>query len=202
MITLYDFEMSGNCYKARLMLALLGLDYQKRVVDLPKREQLEPWYLKLNPLHKVPVLDDGGTVIRDSQAILVYLAAKYGKGKWLPASPEGQGEMQQWLSLSANELFNGNAVARALIVFKREGNLPAAQALARDTLAVLDGHLATRDWLVGTAPTVADIACYPYAALSHLGQIDMAPYAAAKRWFKRVESLPGYIPMPGLPLPA
>lgn len=202
MITLYDYEMSGNCYKARLMLSLLGVAYEKRLVDLSKKEQLEPWYLKLNPLHKVPVLNDAGTVIRDSQAILVYLAAKYGRGKWLPASPEGQGQLQQWLSLSSNELFNGNAVSRALIVFKREGNLAAAQAIARDTLAVLEGHLAGRDWLVGDGPTVADVACYPYAALSYLGQIDMAPYAACKRWFKRVESLPGYIPMSGLPHPA
>lgn len=197
MFKLYDFVLSGNCHKIRIMLSMLGLDYKTIPVDLAQQEQLSEPFLTLNPLHKVPVIDDDGLVIRDSTAILAYLALKH-RPVLYPQEPAANAEVQQWLSLSVNELFHGLATARALIIFKREGDLAAAQALGRDVLGVLEARLAGHEWLAADRFTIADLACYPYAALSHQGDIDLAPYPATRAWFQRIEALPGYVKMPGL----
>lgn len=202
MIKLYDAPASGNCHKVRLMLSLLGLDYETIPVSLPDAEQKTPAYLAMNPLGQVPVLDDDGVVLRDSQAILVYLAAKYGGGKWLPADdPAALGHVMEWMSFCSNEMLNGCAVSRALVIFKREGDLEGARALARRVLGILDGHLADRDWLAGDAPTVADIANYVYAGLVHQGGIDPHEYKNVSAWLGRVEALDGYVGMAALPAP-
>jgi len=199
---LYDTGVSGNCYKARLMLSLLGFDYECVPLNLVAREQKSPEFLAMNPLGKVPVLDDGGTIIRDSQAILVYLASKSGKTEWWPTNGTQQADIVQWLSFATNEMFNGCAVARAILKFNRSLDLEAAQKLARAALDVLEGHLADRDWLALNRPTIADIAVYPYAGLIWEGNISLSPYQAIRRWLARIESLPGYTPMEGLPAPA
>ena len=90
---LYDFELSGNSYRVRLLLSLLGLKHEVVAVGLMKGENREPWFLKLNPRGQVPTLDDGGTVVWDSMAILVYLARKHGGEKWLPIDPRGMAEV-------------------------------------------------------------------------------------------------------------
>lgn len=196
---LYDFPLSGNCHKVRMMLSLLGLDYELVNMDLLKREQFAPDFLKLNPLHKVPVLDDGGFVLRDSSAILIYLARKYGSSDWYPEDPEGMGEVQQWLSLAVNEVFHGLAISRALIIFKREGDHAGAVALAKATLDVMEQRLSRHDWLALDRMTIADVACYPYTALVEEGHVPLAPYEGVRRWIARIEALPGYAPMKGLP---
>lgn len=195
---LHDAPASGNCHKARMMLSVLGLDYQTVAVNLPAGEQKTPEFLALNPLGKVPVLVDGGTVIRDSQAILVYLAGKYGDSDWWPADARGQGEIMQWLSFAANEMWHGPAIARAIIVFKRQGDLARAQDLAGHALAILDARLGDSDWLALDRPTIADIACYPYAGLAAEGDVALDPYPALRAWFGRVEALSGYVAMKGL----
>lgn len=196
---LYDYELSGNCYKIRLMFSLLGLPWERVPIDLRGGAHLRDSFLALNPLGKVPVLDDDGFVLRDSAAILVYLARRYGTTYNLyPHEATAMGEVQQWLSYSVNEMFNGLAVARAVLVFQRPYNLAAAQELASKALTVLEDHLNRNDWLVQAAPSIADIACYPYAALAEEGDISLQPYPAVRAWFRRIEALPGYIPMPGL----
>ena len=100
MITLYDYDLSGNCYKVRLLLALLGLTYQRHPVDFyPGREHKSAWFLALNPLGQLPVLEDDGLVLRDAQAILVYLASMYdSSGRWYPAGePALLGVLSSWL---------------------------------------------------------------------------------------------------------
>ena len=155
MLKLYDMERSGNCYKARLMLSLLGLEYTKQTVDLSKKEQMEPWYLAINPLHHVPVLDDNGTIVRDSAAVLVYLASKYDAARtWYPDDAKSMGEIQQWLAYAGNEILNTLAPARAIAVGLRSGNLAEAQEKARGTLAHLEGSLSGRQWLAAGHPTV------------------------------------------------
>lgn len=195
---LYDMELSGNCYKARLFLALIGRKYDRVPVNLKEGEHKKPAYLAINPLGKVPALDDDGTVIRDSQAILVYLARKYGGPKWWPEDAKGQGEIVQWLSFAANEMFHGCAIARAIPKFKRPGDHPAAQAQARAAMEILEGRLGRNDWLALGHPTIADIACYPYAALVWEGGVPLDAYPAVKAWFKRIKALPGYVAMPGI----
>ena len=195
---LYDMELSGNCYKIRLFLSLLKRPYDNVPVNLREREQKKPEFLAINPLGKVPVLDDDGTVIRDSQAILVYLGRKYGGDTWWPDDAAGQAEVAQWLSFSANEMMNGCAVARAIPKFKRPGDLPATQALARTAMEALEARLADHEWLALDRPTIADVACYPYAALVWEGGVPLDPYPATRAWFKRIEALPGYVAMPGI----
>ncbi|HKK13872.1 MAG TPA: glutathione S-transferase N-terminal domain-containing protein [Gammaproteobacteria bacterium] len=95
MIRLYDYERSGNCYKVRLLLALLGLPWERVPVDLRRGEERRPEFLALNPRGQVPVLTDGDWVVWDSQAILVYLARRYGGAQWLPQEARPLAEVQQ-----------------------------------------------------------------------------------------------------------
>ncbi len=199
---LYDFALSGNCQKIRMMLAMLGIDYEAQNVDLLDKGQFTPEFLALNPLHKVPVIDDDGFQLRDSAAILIYLARNYGKTDWYPDDPAGMAEIQQWLSFSVHEVFNGFAIARALIIFKREGDHEAVVALSRQGLDVMEQHLKDHDWLALDRTTIADIACYPYTALIEEGHVSLKPYPAVRAWIGRVEALPGYVAMPGLPYSA
>lgn len=195
---LYDNAVSGNCYKVRLLLSLLGLDYDAVPVDLAAGEQKTPAHLGRNPLGKVPVLENGGLVVYDSQAILVYLARRYGGDDWLPADAAGLAEVSQWLSFAANEMWHGPAIARAILRFGRDADMDVAQAAAEKALALLDGRLAAHDWLALDRPTIADVACYPYAALAGEGDVALAPYAALGAWFARLQALPGYVAMEGL----
>jgi len=202
MIKLFDTPVSGNCHKARLMLSLLGLDYEKIPVNLMEREQKTPEFLALNPLGKVPVLEDDGLVIWDGQAITVYLARNYGGTDWYPDDAEGMAEVQKWLSFATLEMWEGPAIARAINLFNRPIDPAEPKAKAAAALGVLDGWLQIRDWLACGRPTVADVCVYPYAAMAWEGGVDMTPYTAMNAWIKRVEALPGYVGMPNMPRPA
>lgn len=201
MLKLYNVPVSGNCHKVRMMLSILNVEHEVVPVDMPGGEHKSPEYMAINPLGKVPAIDDGGTVIWDSQAILVYLARKYGTTDWYPDDPEGMAEVQKWLALAANEMFNGPAIARALIIFNREGDHAAAKKAAEATLRVVDGWLQSHDWLACGRPTIADIAVYPYAAMAWEGHVDLSPFAAMNDWIKRIEALPGYVGMKNMPRP-
>ena len=196
MRTLYDFPPSGNCHKIRIMLSMLGLDYDKETVDLLKGEQKTPGFLKLNPLHKVPVLDDKGVVVSDSAAILIYLARKYGRDDLYPDEPEAMAEIQKWLSFSVNEVFNGLALARAKVIFKRDVDAEPLHAIARSALKTMEARLQDADWLALGRPTIADIACYPYTAAIGEANLSLEAYPAVRAWIARLEALPGFVAMP------
>ena len=198
MIELYDFERSGNCYKVRLMLSLLGLEHELVPVALERGEHKSAEFLKLNPLGQVPVLRDGDTVIRDAQAILVYLARRYGGEQWLPTDAEGMSKVVQWLSTTANEIQHGPAAARLHFRFNAPINLEQAQNKAHQILQILDNHLQERNWLECDRPTIADVACFPYIALAPEGKISLESYPRVMSWIERIQQLPGYIAMPGL----
>lgn len=200
---LYDFERSGNCYKVRLLLGMLGLEYERVPVDSSKGETQTPEFKTLNPRGQIPVLEDDDLRLWDSQAILVYLARRYGDperpgGPWLPLAPVGEAQVMQWLALSENELLYGLARARAALLFDRPFDLAACQAEGRAGLAVLEAHLRDRDWLVGEVATIADVACYPYVALADEAAIPLAPYPAVEAWLERFPRLSGYHGMPGI----
>jgi glutathione S-transferase len=195
---LYDMELSGNCYKIRLLCALLGLGYETVPVDLLQGEHKKADFLALNPRGQVPVLNDAGTVVWDSMAILVYLARKYGEERWLPKEPEPLASVMQWLAVSENEILYGLARARAVVRFKRLWDLAACQELGRSGLAVLEDHLRQNDWLAADHPTLADIACYPYVALAPEGGVALNGFPSVEKWIARVQALPGYVGMPGL----
>ncbi|HVN35092.1 MAG TPA: glutathione S-transferase family protein [Casimicrobiaceae bacterium] len=195
---LYDFELSGNAYKVRLLLSLLGLNCERVPVDLRQGEQRQPAFLKLNPRGQVPTLDDGGTVFWDSLAILVYLARKYGGETWLPLDARGMAEVMQWLAVMENEMLYGLARARVICKFKRPGNLEEAQELGRKGLGVLEERLAAHPWLALDRLTIADIACFPYVALAPEGEIPLDGYPAVRAWIARIKALQGFVGMPGI----
>jgi glutathione S-transferase len=201
LIKLYDFELSGNCHKIRMMLSFLGLDYEKIDTDLRRKDHMNPDFIVLNRLHKVPVLIDGEFVLRDSAAIMIYLARQYGKPEWYPGSPREMGEIQQWLSFSVNEVFNGLAMVRAILIFNRVFDLKLALTFSDIALDQLEFRLKDHDWLALDRFTLADIACYPYTALVHEGNISLEAFPAIRAWFKRIEPLPRFVAMHGLPYP-
>lgn len=195
---LYGHALSGNVHKVRLLLGWLGLSYQERSVDIPAGEQRGADFLRLNPLGQVPVLvDEDGTTIRDSHAILIYLAGRYGGG-WWPPEPAEQALIAQWLSFAANEIHNGLALARLHLLLGVPADLAAAQQRGEASLTFLDRHLADREWLELGRPTIADCALLPYVALAGEAGVDLADYGPVRAWIDRSRALPGFSTMPGL----
>jgi glutathione S-transferase len=196
---LYGFSLSGNTHKVRLLLSALRLPCEEISVDLPGGAHKRPAFLAVNPRGQVPALEDGALVLYDAQAILVYLARRYdASDTWLPSRPEELGQVMQWLSFAANEIHNGPHQARLHALLGAPVPIDFVHATARSALEVLDGQLATRDWLASNRPTVADLACFPCVALAPDGKVDLGPHAAVRRWIGRVQGLPFYVGMPGL----
>jgi glutathione S-transferase len=195
---LYDLEVSGNSYRARLFLSVLGVEYDLVTVNLMKGEHRQPWFLALNPRGQVPTLDDGGTVVWDSMAILVYLARKYGGDKWLPLDAEGMAEVMQWLAVMENETLYGLAKARLICKLKFPGNLEEAHLLGRKGLDIMEQRLDAHSWLALDHVTIADIGCFPYVALAPEGEIALEGYPNVRGWIARIKSLPGFVAMPGI----
>lgn len=198
MLKLFDHKLSGNCYKVRLMLSLLGLEHEIVPIDIVGGEQKFPQFLKLNPRGQVPVLIDGDLVIPDSQAILVYLARRYGDEDWLPLEAESMSRVVKWLSTAANEIQQGPCAARLYFVFNEKIDLDLAQQKAHALLKVLNEHLQEQKWLELERYTIADIACYPYIGLAPEGGVSLDAYPYVVAWISRIKELKGYIGMPGL----
>lgn len=195
-IKLYNFPKSGHAHRIELMLSLLKLPTELVFVDLAKGEHKQPAFLALNPFGQVPVIDDNGTVIADSNAILVYLAKKYDNGTWLPEEPEAAARVQRWLSVAAGPLAFGPAAARLVTVFGAALNTDEVIGRAHTLLKVIDAELAKAPFLTGSEPTIADVANYSYIAHAPEGNVSLEPYANVRSWLARIEALPGFVPMP------
>lgn len=203
---LYDYELSGNCYKIRLFLSILGQAHDSEAVDFyPGKAHKSPTFLAINPLGQLPVLEDGGLVLRDAQAILTYLAVKYDPSRlWFPVDdPDRLGEVAQWMAFA--DLITASASAARL----HDGlfydlDVDRARAEAHRLFRILDEHLWFQEhsglgWLGrGDHPSVADIACFPYVALSEEGGIGRQDYPTIRRWCDRVKRVKGFIEMPGI----
>ena len=195
-IVLHRFALSGHSHRAELLLSLLGLPYELAEVDLRAKAQKAPGFLAKNPFGQVPVMEDGSVTIADSSAILVYLADRYDEtSRWLPRDSEARARVQQWLSVAAGELAQGPAVARRIKVFGAPLDHERASSIAHDLFAVMERHLATHQFFVGDAATIADIAMYTYTAHAPEGGVDLEPYKQIRTWLKRIEALPGFVPM-------
>lgn len=195
---LYDLELSGNCYKVRLFAALARIPLDIVAVDFLGGAHRRPPLIDLNPWGEIPILVDGEVVLRDSQAILVYLAAKYAGESWLPRDAAGLAEVMQWLSTAANEVQNGPASAR--LVDKFGYALDKADTLRRAAriLPLIDAHLGRHAWLAQGRPTIADCAVFPYVALAPEGGIALADYPSIRQWLGRLKALPDFLAMPGV----
>jgi glutathione S-transferase len=200
MIKLYGHEISGNSYKAQLMLSLLNLDYEWVRVDLMKGAQKAPEYLAMNPFGQVPLLVDGDIQLADAQAILVYLARQYGGESWMPLDALPMAQVMRWLSTTAGEVRQGPEHARLYHLFGAGTNINIERATQKSELILtqLDQHLSTHTWLEFERPTIADIAVFPYVALARDGKINLDVYPHVLAWIERVKQLPGYIPMNGI----
>ncbi|WP_447869592.1 glutathione S-transferase family protein [Pseudomonas putida] len=195
-IKLYNFPKSGHAHRIELMFSLLNLPTELVFVDLAKGAHKQPDFLALNPFGQVPVIDDNGTVIADSNAILVYLAKKYDNGAWLPEEPAAAARVQRWLSVAAGLLAFGPAAARLVTVFGASFNADEVISRAHTLLKVIDAELAKTPFLAGSTPTIADIANYSYIAHAPEGNVSLEPYANVRNWLARIEALPHFVPMP------
>lgn len=200
-ITLYRHPLSGHSHRAQLMLSLLGLDAELVNVDLAAGEHKQAEFLAKNRFGQVPVLEDGATVIADSNAILVYLAERYDtSNSWLPTDPLAAADVQRFLSIAAGQTANGPAAARLVNVFGAALDHERAIEVAHNLLKLLESHLDGRDWLVGIEPTVADIANYAYIAHAPEGDVGLVNYPNVRAWLTRIEALPGFVAMRGTPV--
>jgi glutathione S-transferase len=201
-IRFHRFALSGHSHRVELFLSLLGLPVEPVDVDLLQRAQKQPAFLAKNPFGQVPVIEDGDTVVADSNAILVYLASRYDpSGRWLPRDGLALARVQEWLSLAAGELAFGPAEARVIRLFGAAYDYARAKALAARLYTVMDSHLAARSFLAGDHPTIADIAHYSYTAHAPEGGVSLEPYPNVRAWLGRIEALPNFVPMPKSPLP-
>ncbi|KPF81473.1 glutathione S-transferase [alpha proteobacterium AAP38] len=190
---LYHHPLSGNAHRARLFLSLLALPHELVEVDLMAGAHKRPEFLALNPFGQVPVLEDDGIVIPDSVAILIYLAKKHG-GNWLPDDAEGAAAVQRWLSVTTGDLAFGPAAARLINLLGAKLNAEEVITRAHTLLGRLEAHLEGRDWLVGTRPTIADVALYSYLSSAPEGNVDLTSYPRVKAFLARIEGLPGFVP--------
>jgi glutathione S-transferase len=207
MIKLHDYPLSGNCFKVRQMLAWLGLAHEVVPVDFfPGREHTRAAFLaNVNPLGQLPVLDDDGFVLRDAQAIVVYLASRYDtQGRWYPDAPKLRGQIAMWLA-TADEITRTASAARLHDAFGyRHLDIDACRSGARAVFRVLDDHLAEQAgaglrWLAAAPePTVADLACFPYVALAGEGGISLDEFPALRNWVWNFRHLSGFIGMSGI----
>lgn len=206
MITLYDYELSGNCYKARLLLSMLNIEYTSQTVEFyPAAQHKTVWFRSINPLGTLPVLTDDSVTLKDSAAILVYLASRYsGNTDWYPTTdPVRLAQVTEWLAF-ADSITGSASQARLAEGFFYNIDAPSCRDKAHQLFRILDEHLwfaeqQNQQWLVeGSEPTIADIACFPYVILSEEGSIMRQDYPAIRRWTDRLKRLPGFIVMPGV----
>lgn len=190
---LYHHPLSGHAHRVRLFLNLLGVAHELVEVDLARGEHRQPAFLALNPFGQVPVLDDAGTVVTDSNAILVYLCRKLGRSDWLPDAPAAAAEVQKWLSVAAGQIAYGPAAARLITVFGAPFRADEVIPRAHAVLGLIDTRLADRRFITGAVPTIADVALYSYIARAPEGNVDLQPYAHVRAWLDRVEALPGFL---------
>lgn len=195
-VKLYNFPRSGHAHRIELMLSLLQVPTELVFVDLAQGEHRQPAFLAINPFGQVPVIDDGGTVIADSNAILVYLAKRYGNADWLPEDPAGAARVQRWLSVAAGPLAYGPCAARLVTVFGYELDADEAIRRAHALFTVMEGELSDTPFLTGDKPSIADVANYSYTAHAPEGNVSLEAYPNIRAWLARVEALPGFVAMP------
>jgi glutathione S-transferase len=195
-IRFHRFPLSGHCQRVEALLSMLELPYEAIDVDLPGGAQRQPAFLRLNAFGQVPVIEDEGEVIADSNAILVYLARRYGGGRWLPEDALGAARVQRWLSAAAGPIAFGVAAARLATVFGAKLDAEAAIARGHAFLRVLEAELTDRAFLAAEHATIADVACAGYVSHAPEGNVSLADYPNVVAWLARVEALPRYVRMP------
>jgi len=192
-VKLYYHPISGHSHRARLFLSLIGAKFDLVEVDLRKGEQKTPDYLALNRFGQVPLLDDNGVLVADSNAILVYLAKKFGRNDWLPEDPLGAARVQRWLSVAAGQIAFGPAAARMVSIFNAKFDREDVINHSHAILKLIEAELAGLAWIAADHPTIADVALYSYIDRAPEGNVDLSGYAEVRAWLRRIEALPGFV---------
>lgn len=199
MIDVYGFSPSGNCHKVRLLLEQLGRSYRWIETDSSKGATRTPDYLAKNPNGKVPMVvrDDGGVLV-ESNAILCWLADG---SRFLPTDPWQKAQALSWMFFEQYSHEPYIAVARFICGWTpadspRRADLPTLRERGHAALAVMEKHLASNAWFTGDGYGIADIALYAYTCVAPHGGIALDAYPALRGWLARVESTPGFMPLP------
>lgn len=195
MMQLYTYRFSGNCWKIRILLNMLGLSAEQVELDLRANENRSSSFLAINPNGQVPTLVDDGIIIPDSASILIYLALKYGGPEWFPEDPVECAEVYKWFTVVGDGVDQGVFAARMVKMFDAHYDYSASVERGKKLLIRLNSHFSTHEWLVGSKMTVADLHMYPYVRLAEDGGIALDSYQDLDQWFKRIEGLPSYIAM-------
>lgn len=199
-LILHYFPLSGHSHRAQLLLSLARLPHELVNVDLASGAHKQPAFLKKNPFGLVPVLEHGDFVISDSNAILLYLAEAFPTAApFWPRDARSRALVQRWFSVAAGPLYRGPCTARIVRIFGRPLDHAEAVNIAQSLFTVMERELAERSFLVGEAPTLADVAMYTYTAHAPEGDISLEPYSNIRRWVSRIEALPHFVPMPSAP---
>jgi glutathione S-transferase len=197
-VLLYDSPVSGNCYKVRLLLAHIGIPYERRAMDVVDRSNRPAVLGGLNPSLRVPtlVLDDG-RALAESGAILWY----FGEGtRFVPQDRYERAQVLQWMFFEQYDHEPAIAVARFWLVYSGRANemrdqIPEWQAKGNRALAAMEQHLDEREWFVGDRMTIADIALYAYTHVADEGGFDLEPYSHIRAWLELVALQPGHVPI-------
>ena len=198
-IRIHSFPLSGHAHRVVLFASLAGINHEVINVDLANGAHKQPDFLAINPLGQVPVIQDGDIAISDSNAILVYLARTYAPS-YIPSDARDEAEVQKFLTLAAGEIAFGPAAARLINVFNAPLDMDTCRTIAAKGLHKLDAHMEGRDFLVGDAPTIADVAIYSYTAHAPEGGISLEEYPNVRRLLSNIEALDGFVPMPATPV--
>ena len=198
MLRLYDYLASGNGYKVRLLLAQLGIAFDRVELDIIKGETRTPEFLGKFPNGRIPAVEfDDGKLLFESNAIITYFAEGT---SFLPADRFQRAQVMQWLFFEQYSHEPYIASVRYLVIHPdvqdpRRGILDMMRKRGYDALGVMEGELKTRDWFVGESYSIADIALYAYTHVAHEGGFDLSAYPKIRAWLGRVKSQPRYIPI-------
>jgi glutathione S-transferase len=196
-VLLYNSQVSGNCYKVRLLFAHLGLEYERSDVDVVDRSNRLDLLGDLNPALRVPtlVLDDGRP-LAESGAILFHFA------QGTPYLPEDRYELAQVLQWLFFEQYNHEpniAVVRFWVAYSgappAEAEVEAKRRAGYAALDAMERHLTERTFHVGERYTIADISLYAYTHVAGEGGFDLTRYPAIRAWLDRVAEQPGHVPI-------
>jgi glutathione S-transferase len=191
-VRLYDYAPSANCYKPRLLLALLERDYERVPIDIFAGDTLTDAYVAVNPARETPALElDDGTVLTQSNAILWFLAEGT---TFLPQDSLERGQVVQWLFFEQERVMMGIGGARFRILTGRTPELiPARLELGESALTMLEAHLEGRSYLVGNSCSIADLSNFAYAHVAQDAGFRLTDYPAVSGWLERVRALPRFI---------
>jgi glutathione S-transferase len=200
-LTLHEYSASGNCYKVRLTAALLGVPLERREYDIMNGETRTPEFLGgINANGRIPVLQVGERFIPESNAACFYLADG---SPLIPSDQFDRADMLRWMFFEQYNHEPNVATLRFWLAFLGEERLSEAQreqipgkrAAGEAALRLMDDHLAGRDFFVGSALSLADIALYAYTHVAEEGGFPLAPYPQVRRWLDRVAAQPRFVAM-------